>query len=75
MPWLPHVGGRWRPRLAVFGIGVGLYAVSLVGAGDVKLLLPVALIMARLAAPAWLLFLGVGIVMALAVLTTFARPR
>lgn len=60
---------------AVFLVGLGAWAAGSVGAGDVKLLVPVTLIMARLGATAWLFYLGVFIATAVVVLTVFGRRR
>jgi prepilin peptidase CpaA len=70
------VTSRWwaaATAVAAFAVGFGLYASGLIGAGDVKLVLPVALIMTRLGAMAWLFYLGVLIAAAVVVLTVFAR--
>lgn len=70
------VDSRWwaaAAAVAAFVVGLGVYAAGLVGAGDVKLVLPVALIMTRLGPTPWLLYLGVLIAAAVVVLAVFAR--
>lgn len=70
------VTSRWWAAAAagaVFAAGLGAWAAGLVGAGDVKLLVPVTIFMTRLGATAWLFYLGVVIVMAVLVLTVFTR--
>jgi len=57
----------------VFAVALGGYAARLIGAGDVKMAVPVALIMARVGAGAWILYLGVFIVVGLTVLVVFGR--
>lgn len=70
------VSSRWwavATAVVAFAVGLSAYATGLIGAGDVKLILPVALIMARLGATAWLLYLGVLIAAAVVVLAVFER--
>ena len=70
------VGSRWwalATAVAATAVGTGAYAAGMVAAGDVKLLLPVALIMTRLDGTAWLIYLAVFIVVGLVVLTTSGR--
>lgn len=70
------VASRWWAAAAAavaLVAGVGAWTAGLVGAGDVKLLGPVALIMARLGSMAWMLYLGVFIVAAAVVLITVDR--
>ncbi len=70
------VDSRWwaaAAAVAAFVVGLGVYATGLVGAGDVKLVFPVALIMTRLGATPWLLYLGVLIAAAVVVVAVFAR--
>lgn len=59
--------------VAAFAVGLGLHATGLVGAGDVKLILPVVLIMTRLGTTAWLFYLAVLIAAAATVLVAFGR--
>ncbi len=70
------VTSRWWAAAAAavaFLAGLTAWTVGLVGAGDVKLLAPVALIMTRLGSTAWLLYLGVFIVTAVLVLVAGDR--
>ena len=70
------VTSRWWSVAATFAVllvGLGTWAAGLIGAGDVKLLVPVALIMVRLGAIAWLFYLGVFIAGAVIVMTVFSR--
>lgn len=72
----PVVASRWWALVAAIGVaavGVVAYSVGLVGAGDVKLVLPVALIMTRLDSTAWMLYLAVFIVAGFVVLAVFGR--
>lgn len=70
------VTSRWwavGAAIAAFALGLSLYATGLVAGGDVKLVLPVTLIMVRLSATAWLFYLGVLIAAVVVVLAVFGR--